>query len=205
MDAEPEVRIQLPPAASLRTFGPVAEGACFENVMMGSPRCGRNLALSSAWACRPAALSLGLCGSLTAPRGKRIFRVEEPLVDQQLDKFAELTRSEFWRDKMWTKLGMVAILAALLASTADLGYARAADGRATEGDTTGNKGPEVGGGRGPSGTALGGGDRSIHTKPSMNETSPGRSGGGAGGSSAPATSGSTGAIGSGGSAPTNPR
>ena len=36
MDAEPEVRIQLPPAASLRTFGPVAEGACFENVMMGS-------------------------------------------------------------------------------------------------------------------------------------------------------------------------
>jgi hypothetical protein len=105
---------------------------------------------------------------------------------------------------MWTKLGMVAILAALLASTADLGYARAADGRATEGDTTGNPGPEVGGGRGPSGTALGGGDRSIHTKPSTNETSPGMSGGGASGSSAPATAGSTGATGS-GSAPPNPR
>ena len=39
---------------------------------------------------------------------------------------------------MWTKLGMAAILAALLASTADLGYARAADGRATEGASTGN-------------------------------------------------------------------
>ena len=79
-------------------------------------------------------------------------------MDQQLGKFAELTRSEFWRDEMWTKLGMVAILAALLASTANLDYARAADGRATEGDPTGNNGPEVGGGRGPSGTALGGGD-----------------------------------------------
>jgi hypothetical protein len=106
---------------------------------------------------------------------------------------------------MWTKLGMAAILAALLASTADLGYARAADGRATEGASTGNGGPEVGGGRGPSGTALGGGDRSIHTKPSMHETSPGMSGGGASGPSAPATSGSTGATGSGSSAPTNPR
>jgi hypothetical protein len=104
---------------------------------------------------------------------------------------------------MWTKLGMVAILAALLASTTDLGYARAADGRATEGEATGNRGPEVGGGRGPSGTALGGGDRSIHTKPSTNETSPGMSGGAASGSSAPATPGSTGAFGSG--TPTNPR
>src|SRR5437763_15621952 len=112
MDAEPEVRIQLPPAASLRTFGPVAEGACFENVMMGSPRCGRSLALSSAWACRPAALSLGLCGCLTAPRGKRIFRVAAPFVGQRLDKCAELTRSGCWSAKMWTRLGMVAILAA---------------------------------------------------------------------------------------------
>jgi hypothetical protein len=166
---------------------------------------------------------------------------------------------------MWTKLGMAAILAALLASTADLGSARAADGRATQkarlavhrrsacsgvkalrntsvarrqaaklcyrfgpltpsarsanlvaGDGTKNglsrgtaiasRGAfEVGGGRGPSGTALGGGDRSIHTKPSMHETSPGMSGGGASGPSAPATSGSTGATGSGSSAPTNPR
>jgi hypothetical protein len=104
---------------------------------------------------------------------------------------------------MWTKLGTVTILAVLLASTADLGYARAADGRATEGATTGNGGPEVDGGRGPSGTALGGGDRSIHTKPSMHETGPGMSG--RGGPSAPTTSGSTGATGSGNSAPTNPR
>ena len=103
---------------------------------------------------------------------------------------------------MWTKIGMAAMLAVLLASTADLGYAQAADGRATEGGTTGNGGSEVGG-RGPSGTPLGGGDRSIHTKPS-NETSPGISGGGAGGSSAPATGGSTGAAGSGGS-PSTPR
>ena len=75
---------------------------------------------------------------------------------------------------MWTKLGMAAILAAFLASTAGLGYARAADGRATEGGATGNGGPAVGGGVGPSGTELGGGDRSIHTKPSMNEPTPRR-------------------------------
>jgi hypothetical protein len=104
---------------------------------------------------------------------------------------------------MWTKIGMAAMLAVLLASTADLGYAQAADGRATEGGRTGNGGSEVGG-RGPSGTPLGGGDRSIHTKPS-NETSPGINGGGAGGSSAPATGGSTGAAGSGGSPPSSPR
>ena len=34
---------------------------------------------------------------------------------------------------MWTKIGMAAMLAVLLASTADLGYAQAADGRATDG------------------------------------------------------------------------
>jgi hypothetical protein len=106
---------------------------------------------------------------------------------------------------MWTKIGMAALLAALLASTADIGYAQTADGRATEGGATGNAGPEVGGGRGPSGTALGGGDRSIHTQPSMHETSPGTSGGATSGSSAPATGGSTGATGSGSSAPATPR
>src|SRR5438874_13717797 len=97
---------------------------------------------------------------------------------------------------MWTKIGMAAMLAVLLASTADRGYALAADGHATEGGTTGNGGSEVGG-RGPSGTPLGGGDRSIDTKPS-NEMSPGISGGGAGGSSAPATAGPPGPAWSGG-------
>ena len=129
-------------------------------------------------------------------------------MDQQLGKFVELTRSEFGRYEMWTKIGMAALLAALLASTADLGHARAADGRATEGGATGNVGPEVGGGRGPSGTALGGGDRSIHTKPSEGSpgmTTPGMSGGAGIGSSEPATGSSTDATGSGTSAPANPR
>ena len=106
---------------------------------------------------------------------------------------------------MWTKLGMAAILAAFLASTAGLGYARAADGRATEGGATGNGGPAVGGGVGPSGTELGGGDRSIHTKPSMNEPTPETSGGGPSGSSAPAAGTSTGATVSGNGAPATPR
>jgi hypothetical protein len=146
--------------------------------------------------------------TLASAASARILRVEEPLVDQQLSKFAELTRSELWRDQMWTKLGMVAILASLLASTADLGYARAADGRATESGTTSSGGAAVGGGNGPSGTALGGGDRSIHTTPSEASpgmTSPGMSGGAGSGSSEPATGSSTGAIGSGSSAPANPR
>lgn len=106
---------------------------------------------------------------------------------------------------MRMKISMAAILAAFLLGTAGLGYAQAADGRASDSGTTGNSGPEVGGGRGPSGTALGGGDRSIHTKPSMNETSPGMSGGAVSGSSTPAPGGATGAGGSGKSAPANPR
>ena len=107
---------------------------------------------------------------------------------------------------MRTKISMAAILAAFLLGTAGLGYAQAADGRPNDSGATGTGGPEVGDGRGPSGTALGGGDRAIHTKPSMHETGPDVSGGDVSGSSAPATGGSTGpATGSGSSAPANPR
>src|SRR5690349_3106362 len=65
----------------------------------------------AALTCRPRSFLSGYLWALPlhALQGSSAF--EEPLVDQRLGKFAELTRSELWRDEMWTKLGMVAILA----------------------------------------------------------------------------------------------
>jgi hypothetical protein len=144
--------------------------------------------------------------SITAPQGTRIFARRESVTGNNSSaSSAELPRSELGSHEMWTKIGMAALVAAFLASTADLGRAWAADGPTTEGGASGNGGPAIGGGTGPSGTALGGGDQSIHTSPSMNETNPGISGGGASGSIAPANGGSTGPTGSGNSTPAAPK
>ena len=70
---------------------------------------------------------------------------------------------------------------------------------------TGNGDPAIAGGNGPSGTPLGGGDHSIHTQPSMNETSPGMSGGAASGSSTQTAGSSNGITGSGSGSAANPR